>query len=101
MTRPVEALLKRQRAVTIAALALLTALAWAWHRRGFVAASEAAPDEVSCTAAMPEGCSETFSRSLLAGEHVLEVYEWTNTEPDDSEYPPIGRTCFDVTVTQP
>jgi predicted metal-binding membrane protein len=30
MTRPVEALLKRQQAVTIAALALLTALAWAW-----------------------------------------------------------------------
>jgi len=40
---------------------------------------------------------------LQVGNYVLEVYEWTNTnEVDDPvpEYRPIGRTCFDVTVTQ-
>jgi hypothetical protein len=37
---------------------------------------------------------------LTAGDHVLEVYEWTNTA-DDAQFPPIGRTCFDVRVTQP
>jgi hypothetical protein len=31
---------------------------------------------------------------------VLELYEWTNTNrTDDPDYPPIGRTCFEVTVT--
>jgi hypothetical protein len=28
------------------------------------------------------------------------VYEWSNTT-DDPRYPPIGDTCFDVTVTGP
>jgi hypothetical protein len=48
---------------------------------------------------MPANCSETFSRALTPGDYVLEVYEWTNTE-DDVVFPPIGRTCFNVTVTQ-
>jgi hypothetical protein len=40
--------------------------------------------------------------SLPSVEHVLEIEEWTNTnDSDDPDYPPIGRTCFDVTVTQP
>lgn len=58
--------------------------------------------ESTCTVSTPASCVETFSPSLEAGEHVLEVYEWTNTNPvDDPDYPPIGRTCFDVTVTRP
>ena len=58
--------------------------------------------ESSCTVSTPASCVETFSPTLEAGEHVLEVYEWTNTNAsDDPDYPPIGRTCFDVTVTRP
>jgi hypothetical protein len=53
-----------------------------------------------CTATTPEDCVETFAPTLSPGDYVLEVYEWTNTnDTDDAEYPPIGRTCFDVTVT--
>lgn len=55
----------------------------------------------TCAVARPGDCVETFSPTLEAGEHVLEVYEWTNTnEVDDPDYAPIGRTCFDVTVTR-
>lgn len=68
------------------------------HFGGMTIESSAPPN---CTAAAPETCVETFSPVLDAGEHVLEVYEWTNTNPlDDPDYPPIGRTCFDVTVTR-
>jgi hypothetical protein len=50
---------------------------------------------------LPEECVETFTPTLEAGDYVLEVYEWTNTnDSDDAEYPPIGRTCFAVTVEQ-
>jgi hypothetical protein len=55
----------------------------------------------TCTVAAPSECVETFSPTLEAGDYVLEVYEWTNTNrTDDATYPPIGRTCFDVTVTR-
>jgi hypothetical protein len=51
---------------------------------------------------VPGNCKELATIALTNTEHVLEVYEWTNTNPsDDPDYPPIGRTCFDVTVTQP
>jgi hypothetical protein len=53
----------------------------------------------SCTAATPASCVETFSPTLPAGDYVLEVYEWSNTS-DDPHAPPLGRTCFDVTVTR-
>jgi hypothetical protein len=53
----------------------------------------------ACTVGTPADCVETFSPTLEAGDYVLEVYEWTNTNrTDDATYPPIGRTCFDVTV---
>jgi hypothetical protein len=70
------------------------------HAAGLLLRSDDAP---TCTAVTPaEACVETFSPTLGVGEHVLEVYEWTNTnEADDPDYPPIGRTCFDVTVTRP
>jgi hypothetical protein len=55
----------------------------------------------SCTIGTPEACVEEFSPTLELGEHVLEVYEWSNTnDAEDAEHPPIGRTCFDVTVTR-
>jgi hypothetical protein len=55
----------------------------------------------SCTVGTPDACVEEFSPTLQVGEHVLEVYEWTNTNRvDDPDYPPIGRTCFDVTVAR-
>jgi hypothetical protein len=61
--------------------------------------SSAAPAS-TCTVATPGECVETFSPTLQAGDYVLEVYEWSNTNrTDDATYPPIGRTCFDVTVT--
>ena len=60
-------------------------------------------DPPNCTVGMPEDCVEEFSPTLQVGEHVLEVYEWTNTNPIDDPDPearPIGKTCFDVTVTR-
>jgi hypothetical protein len=68
---------------------------------GQVVTSEDEPDATACTVNSPQGCVETFARQLPLGEHVLEVYEWTNTnEVDDPDNPPIGRTCFNVTVTR-
>ena len=55
----------------------------------------------ACSAAAPVECSETLARVLPAGDYVLEVYEWTNTNSADDEYPPLGRTCFDVTAASP
>jgi hypothetical protein len=69
------------------------------HQRGSIAVSEEPPGD-SCTATTPLQCSETLTLMLAGGDHVLEVYEWTNTEPADSDTPPIGRTCFDVEVIQ-
>lgn len=71
------------------------------HQRDAITVADGAPDKVMCTAATPTGCSEQLSKSLSAGDYVLEVYEWTNTQEHDSGYPPIGRTCFDVEVTTP
>jgi hypothetical protein len=67
------------------------------HRSGEVQTSEGPPIP-NCSVAAAN-CSETFSRALAPGDYVLEVYEWTNTE-DDAQFPPIGRTCFDVRVQQ-
>ena len=53
-----------------------------------------------CTINTPSACVESFTPTLAAGEHVLEVYEWTNTNDTTDQSPPIGRTCFDVTVTR-
>ena len=71
----------------------------ALHAQGRLRLSEAEPD-AACTAQMPEGCVESFEHFLGPGAYVLEVYEWTNTQPADGENPPIGRTCFDVTVVR-
>jgi hypothetical protein len=68
------------------------------HRSGELQTSEG-PPAANCSAATPANCSETFSSALTPGDYVLEVYEWTNTE-DDAQFPPIGRTCFDVRVQQ-
>jgi hypothetical protein len=69
------------------------------HRAGPLQISEEPPAE-NCSATTPANCSETFSRVLPPGDYVLEVYEFTNTESEDSDFPPIGRTCFDVRVQQ-
>jgi hypothetical protein len=69
------------------------------HRSGPLQVSED-PPAANCSVATPANCRETFSRNLTAGDYVLEIYEWTNTE-DDATFPPIGRTCFDMRVTQP
>jgi hypothetical protein len=70
------------------------------HQAGSIAVSSGSPDDdVGCTASTQELCDETLSLDLTAGDYVLEVYEWTNTEPDDSDNPPIGETCFAVEVT--
>jgi hypothetical protein len=65
---------------------------------GLKIVSEAPPN---CTAQTPSACVEQFSPTLSVGEHVIELYEWTNTNALDDADPPIGRTCFDVTVTSP
>jgi hypothetical protein len=67
---------------------------------GQVIESDAAPS-AQCAVGAPQECFETLTPTLAAGEHVLEIYEWTNTNrTDDPDYPPIGRTCFEVTVTR-
>jgi len=76
------------------------------HRQGPMAISDGPPSD-ACTNTgdvgwMESNCVESAVVALPAEEHVLEIYEWTNTNSeDDPEHPPIGRTCFDVTVTQP
>lgn len=69
------------------------------HGAGLLELSEGEPDDALCTPETPEGCAERFERFLGAGEYVLEVYEWTNTQAADAEHAPIGRTCFDVSVS--
>jgi hypothetical protein len=70
------------------------------HQHGVIAPSEQPPNETTCTASNPAGCNESFSRLLAPGDYVLEVYEWTNTQDHDSDFPPIGTTCFKVEITQ-
>ncbi|HWN37154.1 MAG TPA: hypothetical protein VNP02_01580, partial [Gammaproteobacteria bacterium] len=70
------------------------------HRGNGIKLVSDSPATASCSVATPAGCVETFSPTLSIGEHILEVYEWTNTNALDDAEPPIGRTCFDVTVTR-
>ena len=74
------------------------------HQAGEIGRSEGAPSDAckQSWASVPGVCSEsvTTPNPLSPGDYILEVYEWTNTTSDPS-YPPIGRTCFDVTVTEP
>lgn len=76
------------------------------HRQGGFAISDDEPDaicqNIGAGGWTPGDCTESAGIVLPAAEHVLEIYEWTNTnDTDDPDFPPIGRTCFDVTVTQP
>jgi hypothetical protein len=70
------------------------------HRVDAVTISSGPPSD-TCSASAPQDCVETFSPELSPGDYVLEVYEWTNTNAATDQHPPIGRTCFDVSVTQP
>jgi hypothetical protein len=75
------------------------------HDAGNVWFGDSAPTaacmDTTASAWAPGDCVETKTVSLAAKPYVLEVYEWTNTlADDDPDYPPIGRTCFDVEVTQ-
>lgn len=76
------------------------------YRQGPIAVSDGPPSaacqDVNGGAWAPGTCVESNSVPVTVTEHVLEIYEWTNTNADDDpDYPPIGTTCFDVTVTQP
>ncbi len=76
------------------------------YRQGWFSESTGPPsmacEDVAALGWSPGDCVETASVSLVASEHIIDAYEWTNTnESDDPDYPPIGRTCFDVRVTQP
>jgi hypothetical protein len=92
-----------EHAITVRALAPLNAAADPDVRlhigAGQVLVSEE-PKPPLCVANSPQECVETFNPILPAGEHVLEVYEWTNTNSLSDPEPPIGRTCFAVTVTR-
>jgi hypothetical protein len=75
-------------------------------RQGLFGTSGAAPtalcEDNATGSNNPGSCVETASIALPATEHVLEIYEWTNTnDTSDPEFPPIGKTCFEVKVTQP
>jgi hypothetical protein len=76
------------------------------HRRGVIGAGTGPPsaacEDFQAPGWVESNCGEVETLSLPNVEHVLEVEEWTNTnDSDDPDYPPIGRTCFDVTITQP
>jgi hypothetical protein len=42
---------------------------------------------------------EVLSRTLSAGDYVIEVYEWSHIDPTYSATQRRGNTCFDITVT--
>mgnify|MGYP006781740393 CR=1 FL=1 len=42
---------------------------------------------------------ETLTRTLAAGEYVIEVYEWSHIDPSYSAAERRGDTCFNVSVT--
>jgi hypothetical protein len=72
------------------------------HQVGRIGSATNAPSN-SCTQSWqttPGVCTESFTAPLSPGDYTLEVYEWTNIA-DDPGHPPIGDTCFDVTVTGP
>ena len=72
------------------------------HQVGAITSSTGAPS-TSCTQSWQTTagvCTESFTAPLSPGDYSLEVYEWTNTAGDPG-HPPIGDTCFDVTVTGP
>ncbi len=72
------------------------------HQVGQIASSQGAPS-ASCTQSWQTTagvCTESFTAPLSPGDYTLEVYEWTNIA-DDPAHPPIGDTCFDVTVSGP
>jgi len=72
------------------------------HQVGQIASSKG-PPSATCTQSWqttPGVCTESFNLPLSPGDYTLEVYEWTNIA-DDPGHPPIGNTCFDVTVTGP
>jgi hypothetical protein len=88
--------------ITARAVAPLAAAAdpdFVLHLRGRRVLESSSPSQ--CSAVTPGSCVESATARLAAGDYVLEVYEWTNTnDTADPDYPPIGRACFDVTVTQ-
>ena len=70
------------------------------HQSGPLLISEGAPN-AGCLGGNIASCTEVVpALNLPAGDYVLEVYEWTNTV-DDPMNPPLGRTCFNVEVTNP
>jgi hypothetical protein len=71
------------------------------HHGNLHAASLSEPTE-ACAAGNLAECKESLSVPLVGGEdYVLEVYEWTNTNAsDDPDFPPIGRACFDMEISQ-
>jgi hypothetical protein len=76
------------------------------HRQGVIGAGfgppSAACEDIANPGWVESDCDEVAVLALAAVEHVLEVEEWSNTnDTDDPDFPPIGRTCFNVTVTQP
>jgi hypothetical protein len=91
-----------QHTITVRARAPLNAPAdpdFVVHRgNGLKIVSETPPN---CTVQAPTECVEQSSPTLSVGEHIIELYEWSNTNALDDTDPPIGRTCFDVTVTRP
>jgi hypothetical protein len=42
---------------------------------------------------------ETLTRTLDAGEYVIEVYEWSHIDPSELAPPRRGITCFNMSVT--
>ena len=43
--------------------------------------------------------SEQLDYAAAAGEHVLEIYEWSHIDPDATASERRGRTCMTVNIT--
>jgi hypothetical protein len=58
------------------------------YKNGFLAAGESDVADI-----------ESLTRTLVAGEYVIEVYEWSHIDPSYSLGQRRGDTCFNISVT--
>ena len=86
--------------LSFAAAALASALAQAEIRYSVQPVGDCARIKITMRFRVRPGLVALQAPDWSPGDYTLEVYEWTNIA-DDPGHPPIGSTCFDVTVTGP
>ena len=70
------------------------------HQAGATVLTSDASPTPTCASTLPQDCVEQANVQLGTGDYVLEIYEFSNAAGAAGPAP-IGRTCFDVTVTHP